>query len=330
MAEAAPGTAPAPQAPTPTTEPGDPGGTGIPGVGQPGTQPATNLDVAGEPVTGPAPPTSPPAEAAPPDPLVAPPPAEQPAQPEQPARPPDLGDAVQQMNQNLTELRERIIGDQGQGQQEDVDLLADLFDPDEPEQPADPAYPQYGQPQQQPQFGQQPQPQQQDPQQQHAAAMQQQLNEYIQSRVEAALEPEMANLQMREDRREVVALMDKYPRMRDPQIAKAVGQNLKALAERYGNEAMRTDPMVVEQQYLAYEARLAGVQAPAPAPQPSPGAEVPGAPIPAEAGGQPQQAAPMETGAGPGVPQAPEDPVALAYYNALSGGNVPPPRDIIS
>ena len=283
---------------TPTTE-ASPGQT--PGVDPAGTQPA------------PAAPE--PAPAQPIQPLE----QGQPQQPAQPASPPDLGDALQQMNQNLQELRERVIGEEPQ-----PDYLAALLG----DEPADDPQPDpqglYAQPAPQPQQQQQAY---QDPQQAQDAAFQERLNNYINERVEAALEPTLQAQQLAQDRRDIQALGTKYPRMQDPQVAHAVGQRLEQLAARYDNQAMRTDPLLAEREYLAWEAQQAGVQPPAP--QLSPGAEVPGQPNPAEAGGQPVPGVPVETGAGPGVPQPQMDPAQQAYIDALTGGNQPPPSDII-
>ena len=222
---------------------------------------------------------------------------------QEPAPPPDIGDAIQQMNQNIADLRKDVVGEQPRGG--DGDFIDSLFgDPDpEPEgttyQPA---------PQQQPQYGQ---PQPADPEQQQQQQAERQLESYIQNRIEQAMEPHLASLQLQQDRRDALALKAEFPRLGEPEVARAVAGRMDEIASRYDNEAMRTDPLLARQQYLAWEAEQAN------APQSSPGAEVPGQ-APAAAGGN-QGVAPMETGAGPGVPPEQVDAQTQAYMDALAG-----------
>jgi len=239
----------------------------------------------------------------------------------QPATPPNLSEALaqmnQQMNQALEGIRREIRGEEPDDDPEgDFDLLTALTGTgaDEPagdeggyadrsaDEPAgdEGAYADFG-----------------DGQDDGGTDLADAIRDMVQDAIQDALAPHLRDLQLRDDARDIAQLKQRYPRLNEPKVGQAVSQLVQGLAERYGTEAIRTDPAVVELAYLAFEAQQqlqqAGAQPASETSQAPEGAE--GAP--AEAGGS--QGATLETGAGPGAPQQEVDPIAKRFIDALVG-----------
>lgn len=84
-----------------------------------------------------------------------------------------------------------------------------------------------------------------------------QLTQYIDSRAQEMLTPFLQ--EQRES--QVRALSEKYPDMKQPEIRDPLIEKVRELARRSGNEALLSDPAVIEMAYLSVKAQRADIGA---------------------------------------------------------------------
>jgi len=169
-------------------------------------------------------------------------PEQTPAAPQAPQTPEDpVLAAINGIKEEIGEIR--------QGQQPavdpDLDLLAALNQEPEPD---------YEQPQQR-----QPEP----PQGLDAEAQRQvdALNQLIDDRVGAAVQPYVQQQQANE----MAAVQKRHPDIMEPQTLNAVADRIGAIEARHGIEGLLSDPQMVEQTYKLVKAEAAEANAVAPA-----------------------------------------------------------------
>lgn len=221
------------------------------------------------------------------------------AAPEETAeQPPDLTDALTQMREHIDARLDKAGVPPAQDDSGLWDTLSGEPQAEYDEYEDDYGYEDPGQQQQQPMT-----------EEQQVAA---ELDRRIEERAQAAIAPYVQHMEQERREEKVLALVDQYPGMAQPEAVQFIDNRLGALADRYGNPAIRTDPDMVQDAYFAYEARkqAGGQTSTGPA-----GSEQEGT---AEAVGQ--GGATLETGAGPGAPPTEMDPQEQAYAQALNPG----------
>ena len=169
-------------------------------------------------------------------------------------------------DEQVAALRERIDalegGSQAQAQSlpDDasfVDYLANVAGADEGDEDDPSAY-DYGQPAGQPA----------DESEEIVA----ELDAYISQQVQARLDPVLSSIQRDQQESQLRGLATKYPDLRSPQMLDAIGARLGPLADSRQDQALLTDPKLVEMAYLAAKAEaVASAENPA---QPGTGAAV--------------------------------------------------------
>lgn len=152
--------------------------------------------------------------------------------PEPETAPTDVGEALQEMRQELAALRQSQQAPPEDAPQSDLmsGLLSEIEEPEpEPDAPEAPEQPQG------------------DDQ------VWDEVRSMIRQEAEAALTP---HLQRQEYDRRVSAiekLAERYPDLKEETITNAVAESLRPLAAQYGN-GVYTDPLLVERAYKAYKA----------------------------------------------------------------------------
>lgn len=133
------------------------------------------------------------------------------------------------------------------------------------------------------------------------AAFDELVSERVQEGVRQAMEPiEQAQLEQ-----ELNALQETYPDITEPQVIEHIEKNLGGLVERHQNQALATDPVMVELAYKAAKAELASADE-----------------VPAESAAT--REATLETGAGPSQQgnADPDDEYRKGLLGVASGGDV--------
>lgn len=88
-----------------------------------------------------------------------------------------------------------------------------------------------------------------------------QLDAYIDEAVQERIQPTIESIQTQERNRQLLALADKYPDLRDH--LEPIGQRLGRIAESRGDQSLRSDPQMVELAYMAVKAAAtAGAETP--------------------------------------------------------------------
>lgn len=222
---------------------------------------------------------------------AAPEPAPEPASPEAPTQAaPDTSDAQAQMLERLERMEGLLSAREEPAETDPWAVLSGQADEDL-----------YDDPETQPGQGQ---PEQLTEEQMAI----EELNRMVDQRVQQVVTPFFEQQETARRAEAIRGLAEKYPDFKSPEVLGPIDQEMAELANRYGNPALRTDPVLAERIYQAHKA-----------------AAVAAAETPAEAG---REGASLETGAGPGQPEPTTTPEQeyLAPIMALA----PQGRDAIT
>lgn len=222
---------------------------------------------------------------------AAPPPTEPPAAEEPVARPPNLTEAITQMKARV-EAGEPVPARPEPQPAEPGYVMVEVPADELGEEYADEGYgfeEGYG-----------PEGGYDEPAEGEGYTLEEALADVVDDRVQEVVRPYLEAIEGDLRKREVMQLVERYPRLSDPEVLADVAAEMDALAAEYGDESMRTDPRLLKSVYLAYEAELAMER---------------GEPVE-----PPKQGATMETNAGPGgaPPQKNLDPVEAAFLDKPS------------